>query len=175
MYLLTLLSPISMPSLSSSPWMRGAPQPGFSPHILRIRSRISREMAGRPGWPRRTFQVQNSRKPARRQATTVSGLTMASAERQSRQKRNRQIHNRRSPEVNFGRFLVDLRSTPIWWRRAKLSSWRAARERKIEDRVARSVARNEHQRRIMQEGIILIGSDSSRFSRGTGERTTRQS
>ena len=27
--------------------------------------------------------------------------------------------------------------------------------------------RNEHQRRIMQESIILIGSDSSRFSRGT--------
>src|SRR5216683_2034061 len=43
MYLLTLLSPMSMPSLSSSPWMRGAPQPGFSRHILRIRSRISRE------------------------------------------------------------------------------------------------------------------------------------
>jgi hypothetical protein len=27
--------------------------------------------------------------------------------------------------------------------------------------------RNEHQRRIVQEGIILIGSDSSRFSGGT--------
>jgi len=38
----------------------------------------------------------------------VSGLTMASAERQSRQRRDRQIHNRRSPEVNFGRFLADL-------------------------------------------------------------------
>jgi hypothetical protein len=32
-----------------SPWMRGAPQPGFSRHILRIKSRISREMTGRPG------------------------------------------------------------------------------------------------------------------------------
>ena len=30
MYLLTLLSPMSMPSLSDSPWMRGAPQVGFS-------------------------------------------------------------------------------------------------------------------------------------------------
>jgi len=79
--------------LSSSPWMRGAPQPGFSRHILRIKSRTSREMTGRPGWPRRTFQVQNKRKPARCQATTVSGLTMASAERQSRQRRDRQIHN----------------------------------------------------------------------------------
>jgi hypothetical protein len=41
MYLLTLLSPTLMPSLSNSPWMRGAPQVGFSRHILRIRSRTS--------------------------------------------------------------------------------------------------------------------------------------
>jgi len=52
----------------------------FSRHILRIRSRTSREMVGRPGLPLRTFQVQNKRKPARCQATTVSGLTMASDE-----------------------------------------------------------------------------------------------
>jgi hypothetical protein len=63
MYLLTLLSPMLIPSLRSSPWMRGAPQPGFSRHIWRIRSRTSRAITGRPGWPRRTFQVQNRRKP----------------------------------------------------------------------------------------------------------------
>src|SRR5207249_3849940 len=111
-YLLTLLCPMSMPSLSSSPWMRGAPQPGFSRHILRIRSRTSLEMTGRPGFPQRTFQVQNKRKAARCQATTVSGLTMANAERQSRHRRDRQIHSRRSPAVNFGRFPADLWSTP---------------------------------------------------------------
>jgi hypothetical protein len=66
---------------------------------------------------------------------------MANAERQSRQRRNRQIHNRRSPEVNLRRFAADLCSTPIGWRRARFSSSRAARERKIEDRVARSVMR----------------------------------
>jgi hypothetical protein len=32
--------------------MRGAPQLGFSRHILRIRSRTSHEMSGRPGLPR---------------------------------------------------------------------------------------------------------------------------
>jgi len=112
-YLLTLLCPMWMPSLSSSPWMRGAPQPGFPRHILRIRSRTSLEMTGRPGFPQRTFQVQNKRKAARRQATTVCGLTMANAERQSRQRRDRQIHSRRSPEVNFRRFAADLWSTPI--------------------------------------------------------------
>ena len=99
---------VSIPSLRSSPWMRGAPQHGFSRHILRIKSRTSLEMSGRPGCPRRTFQVQNRRKPARCQAKTVSGLIMASAERQSRQKRDRKIHNRRSVEVHFGRFLADL-------------------------------------------------------------------
>src|SRR5260370_22621328 len=41
MYLLTLVSPISIPSLRSSPWMRGAPQIGFSRLILRIRLQIS--------------------------------------------------------------------------------------------------------------------------------------
>ena|ERR1700730_13586068 len=96
---------------------------------------------GRPGRPRHTFQVQNSRKPARCQEMTVSGLTMASAERQMR---DSQTHNRRSPEVNFGRFLADLRSTPIWCRRAKFSSWRVARERKSEDRVASGGVRNAH-------------------------------
>ena len=43
------LSAMLMPSLSSSPWMRGAPQRGFSRHILRIRSRTSREMTGLSG------------------------------------------------------------------------------------------------------------------------------
>ena len=28
-----------------------------------MRSRTSREMTGRPGWPRRTFQVQNKARP----------------------------------------------------------------------------------------------------------------
>ncbi len=50
-------------------------------------------MTGRPGWPRRTFQVQNRRKPARCQAKTVAGLTMARTGRQSRQMRDSQNHN----------------------------------------------------------------------------------
>jgi hypothetical protein len=37
--------------VSSSPWMRGAPQSGFSRLILRISSRTSFGTAGRPGWP----------------------------------------------------------------------------------------------------------------------------
>jgi hypothetical protein len=62
----------------------------------------------------RAFQLQKRQKPLRCQATTVSGSTTASAERQSLQMRDSQTHNRRSPGVSFGRFLADLRSTPIW-------------------------------------------------------------
>ena len=82
-YLLTLVSPMLMASLSNSPWMRGAPQPGFSLLKWRMRLRISRGTAGRPGLPRRTFHVQNSRNALRCQAMTVSGLTIVSDERQS--------------------------------------------------------------------------------------------
>src|SRR5712691_11514201 len=65
--------------------MRGAPQIGLSRLILRIRSRTCFGTVGRPGFPRRTFQVQNNRKPFRCQPTTVSGLTITRALRQSPQ------------------------------------------------------------------------------------------
>jgi hypothetical protein len=101
----------------------------------------SREMIGRPGWPCRTFQVQKTKALAM-PGHDHSGSTRASAERQPLQMRESQTHNKRSNGVNFGRFLEDLCSTPIWWRGARFSSWSAAREWKIEDRVARSVGNN---------------------------------
>jgi len=61
-----------MPSFRGSPWIRGAPQEGFSRHILLIRSRTSREMTGRPSWPCRTFQAQKRRKPLRCQAENLA-------------------------------------------------------------------------------------------------------
>ena len=48
MYLLTLVSPISRPSLRSSPWTRGAPQSGSSRLIFLNSSRISFDTGGRP-------------------------------------------------------------------------------------------------------------------------------
>jgi hypothetical protein len=48
MYLETVDSATSKPSLSSSPWMRGAPHNGFSLLICRMRSRNSRSIFGRP-------------------------------------------------------------------------------------------------------------------------------
>src|SRR5665647_1609662 len=58
-------------------------QSGFSRLIFRISLRTSFDTGGRPRWPRRTFQVQNSRNPLRCQAMTVPGLTMQRAERHS--------------------------------------------------------------------------------------------
>src|SRR5450631_3296963 len=52
MYLATLDCAISNPSLSSSPWMRGAPQSGFSTLIRRINKRSSVSICGRPPWAR---------------------------------------------------------------------------------------------------------------------------
>jgi hypothetical protein len=49
---------------------------------------------------------------------------------------------------------------------ARFSSPRAARDRKIEDRVARSVIRAVSIDEIMND-VTLIRSDISRFSRGT--------
>src|SRR5262245_14751189 len=79
-YLATLVCPISIPSLSSSPWIRGAPHNGLAMLSSRINCRISVGTAGRPR-RRLDFQRQNNWKPAWCHRTTVSGRTMASASR----------------------------------------------------------------------------------------------
>src|SRR5262249_46453208 len=66
-------SATSKPSLSSSPWMRGAPHNGLSLLICWIRSRTSRSIFGRPARCR-DFQRQKFLKPARCQRRIVSRL-----------------------------------------------------------------------------------------------------
>ena len=63
-----------------------------------------RETGGRPGWPRRTFQVQTNRNPLQCQAITVSGFTMTRADRQPAQNRDNRAQRNRSAAVSFGRF-----------------------------------------------------------------------
>src|SRR6202171_588764 len=75
-YLATLVCPILMPSLRSSPWTRGAPHSGFAMLISRISRRISAGTVGRP--PRgRDFQRQYDLNPARGHRTMVSGFRIA--------------------------------------------------------------------------------------------------
>src|SRR5258708_25788723 len=71
-YLATLVWPISMPSLRSSPWILGAPHNGLAMLISR---RISNSTVGRPQ-RRRDFQRQYDLKPVRCQRITVSGWTI---------------------------------------------------------------------------------------------------
>jgi hypothetical protein len=78
MYLATLVWPMSMPSLSNSPWILGAPHNGLAMLISRISRRISNGTVGRPQQCR-DFQRQYDLKPARCQRITVSGLTIVSA------------------------------------------------------------------------------------------------
>ena len=55
MYLSTVALAMWMPSLASSPAIRGDPQRGFALDILRMRSRTAFATAGLPafGWERR--------------------------------------------------------------------------------------------------------------------------
>ena len=70
--------------------------------------------------------------------------------------------------VNLGRFLAERCSTPICWRSARFSNSRAGRERKIEDKVAKRVAKEiSIGGENYDSSIIPVRSDISRFSRGT--------
>jgi hypothetical protein len=106
--------------------------------MVRIRPRTSCETVGLPVLPCRIFQVQNNRKPFRCQAMTVSGLTITSADFQSAQAPDNHAQKTRSATVNVGRFFAERRSTPIWCRKARFSTWRAAHERKTENIVERN-------------------------------------
>src|SRR5246500_1310275 len=77
-YLATLVWPISIPSLRSSPWILGAPHNGLAMLISRINRRISNSTVGLPQ-QRRDFLRQYDLKPARCQRMTVSGLTIVNA------------------------------------------------------------------------------------------------
>ena len=98
---------------------RSAPRFSSAPQVpFRLPNQRNQEKSSHSRFSRRTVhrpEALRTRRPHLRcQAMTVSGLTMVSAERQPRQRRDRQIHNRRSAEVNCRRFAAALRSTPIW-------------------------------------------------------------
>ena len=83
--------------------MRGAPQSGLAACICRIRARRSALRAGRPGRCGRDLQRQASANARRCQRTTVSGVTIWTARRQSGQSRESRTHRRRSAGRSRGR------------------------------------------------------------------------
>jgi hypothetical protein len=129
MYFATLVWPTSMPSLSNSPWMRGAPRAGW---LARLMSRISRRISSRTlGLPshRLDFQRQNDRNPARCQRTTVSGRTMASVSTMRGMRRYSPTNTNLS-KVRKSNLFGELRcSTLIYCRRTRISASSRALER----------------------------------------------
>src|SRR5215472_17308441 len=86
----------------------------------RIRTRISSLILGRP--PRgQDFQRQYSRKPARCQPTTVSGLTITSASFQRDQVIRKTVQKSRSKGRNGGLGRLRFR-TATCWRRARTTT-----------------------------------------------------
>src|SRR6267143_4463900 len=113
--------------------MRGAPQRRLAWLMLRMRSRTSLDTDGRPLLGR-LFHLRYSRKPCRCHATTVSGLTMTTANRQAVHNLDSQTHKRRSVARKRTRWPLGERCrTRSWWRKARISTCRVARVRKQED------------------------------------------
>ena len=82
---------------------RRAPQRVLAAHLANQFSCFLADR-GRPGWPRRTFQVQNNRNPLRCQSMTVSGFTMTREDRQPVQNRDKRDQKNRSEAVSLGPF-----------------------------------------------------------------------
>ena len=104
---------------------------------------------------------------------TVSGWTMARAERQSLQTRDRMSHNRRSAGVSFGRCFTERFKTLTWWRRARFSISTAARERKADRKRVIKIGRTRIETELRGGGNLHhlreIGiSDRHKYARRSG-------
>ena len=139
MYLATVDWATAMPSLSNSPWIRGAPQPGFSVAMRRMSVRRSALIEGRPVG--RDRQRQKRRKPRRCQRMTVAGRTMASVSRQPGQSFARPTQKARSRAQSRRRGRRRARIASCW-RRARFSRTRSAREQnKVRTAAAKARSR----------------------------------
>ena len=136
----------SMPSLRSSPWMRGAPQSGLARLISRISRRISGGTLGLPA-RRLDFQRQKERKPARCHRIIVSGCTMVTASRTVGASRYSNMKIRRSNDLRAGRLRVLRRSTFNWWRSAITSPSSELLDRKRSRRIHLSRLKSSSTRR----------------------------
>src|SRR5215510_9650038 len=104
MYLATLVCPTSMPSLSSSRWIRGAPPERVgNAHVTDQLTYLKRH--GRPSAARPRLPAPVRSESMRCQRITVSGLIIASAARTSGNSRQRPTKITRS---------VLLKGRPLW-------------------------------------------------------------
>ena len=142
-----VLSERSKPSMRSSPWIRGAPQVGFSATIRKINSLTSLDVGLLPtGVLAREISRQYKRKPARCHRTTVSGVTTSSdgfhPDQNPRTATPKSLSS--TPILGFGcrRF-----STRSCWRSERFSRRRLRRACKRRTSVPRRRKRNRNMAR----------------------------
>jgi len=123
-------SETSKPSIRSSPWMRGAPQVGFSATMRKINSRTSFGVCLRPSGLR-TLEIsfQYNRKPVRCHRTTVSGVTTISACFHPDQNLRSKTQNSLSNTASLGLGRLRFNATSCW-RRARFSRSSLRRQQK---------------------------------------------
>jgi hypothetical protein len=119
-YLSTVDSTTSIPSINNSRWIRGAFHSEFSSLIRWISARSSQSTRGRPPTCP-GFQRQQARKPRRLQRITVSGWTMMIASRSDRYSRYSDTNSKRSMFYSLARIGDLRRSTASCWRRMILA------------------------------------------------------
>src|SRR6516162_10049587 len=158
----TVRSATSIPSFTSSPWIRGAPHRGFAAAIRVTRALISALRGGRPPVGRPESLVQCSRKRRRCHRSTVSGATITRAALHPVQTLASQTHQRRSDRRSLGRGTV-LLYTASWWRKARFSRascrWPPQRNGKSRSRWSSVVIMKRDSRGVRGEDQSLSPPD----------------
>ena len=142
MYRCTVRFATWIPSLSSSPRIRSAPQSRFSATMRRISSTRSGDTRGVGDIVDRDFQRQSKRNPSRCQRSTVSGFTSSSASRHLGSTAASSVIRVRSCRWKAG-FFTFLAATMSCCRRRAFSATSSERER---SKSAASPATTEHGR-----------------------------
>lgn len=151
--------------------MRGAPHKGLASDIRRISDRRSVCTPGRPD-RRRDVHVQNSRKPCRCHARTVAGVTSTIAGRHPGHKRDNQTQRARSADVRWRRRDRERWRTLSWWRRARISTWSATRDRKDALKACRNGTTTDITAAYPATAVTSTVTTRTEFSVGTGGRSS---
>ena len=136
--------------------MRGAPQPGFSTTIWKISSRICLQIRRPPPTRFRALHsiAQYRLNPARCQRTTVSGKTRKSVSFHRDQNRSATTQKSLSSGPSFGLGCLRFR-TASWWRRARFSSIRPRRLRKVRTMGSAPEPKQvKHGSQVIADGIL---------------------
>src|SRR5215472_11788447 len=170
MYLATLVCPTSMPSLSSSRWIRGAPPERVgNAHVTDQLTYLKRH--GRPSAARPRLPAPVRSESMRCQRITVSGLIIASAARTSGNSRQRPTKITRSVLLKAGLFGPVRRRTLICWRSTRFSTSSADLERNRPT----SAHQISLQTSLIADSInrFALARYWVRFAVGTGERNRK--